>query len=117
MRKHIISGIAAGFFLATALAGTAAATAPSGYDEPDCPDGAVCFWTGEDFNGDMTIRENPGMGCDAAPHGRIGSMINNLDRPVALFAGHHCDGPRMMVGPWDGRAWIDGPGYGAHSWI
>jgi hypothetical protein len=88
MRARIATSITAGLFVIAAV-GAPAAADPGG-DPDDCPDGAVCFWTEDHFRGEMSVRDNPGQGCDPAPDGEIGSVVNNLDRPVVIFADDDC---------------------------
>jgi hypothetical protein len=100
-RNRAITGVCAGLLTVTALAAPAAA-APEQSDDPEnCPDGAVCFWEGPGFEGEMTVREHPGPNCDPVPGGNIGSMVNHLDRPVLLFIDEHCDEPVQIAFPFE----------------
>lgn len=113
MRKRIMAGIASGFFIVAALASPAAAGGGPDHDDPeDCPHNAVCFWEGKYFEGDMSIRWNPGPHCDKAPDGTIGSVVNNLDQKVWLYKDKHCDHLSEVVKPHKKDAKVH-----AHSWI
>jgi hypothetical protein len=102
MRKRIMASIAAGFFIIAALASPASAGDKGHHhgDPDDCPKHAVCFWTDHHFDGKMSIRWNPGPHCDKAPHGFIGSVVNNTDEKVWLYKDKHCDHLVDVVKPW-----------------
>lgn len=121
MRKRILASIAAGMFIVAAIASPAAA----GWDDDDydhygkggphdCPDNAVCFWQEHHFEGDMSVRWNPGPHCDKAPHGgKIGSVVNNFDhRKVYLYSDKHCDDKVEVVKPGEKEKKVH-----ARSWI
>ncbi|MCC3763560.1 peptidase inhibitor family I36 protein [Glycomyces sp. TRM65418] len=113
MRKRIMAGIASGFFIVGALASPAAAGGGHDHDDPeDCPYNAVCFWEHKHFEGDMSIRWNPGTECDKAPDGKIGSVVNNLHQDVWLYSDWDCDNVTEVVEAhsWDAKVH-------AHSWI
>lgn len=102
MRKRIMASIAAGFLIVAALAGPAAAgDGHNGDGGPkDCPKYAVCFWTDHYFEGKMSVHYNPGPNCDKAPHGKIGSVVNNLDEKVWLFKDKKCKVLDEVVKPY-----------------
>lgn len=101
---------------ALVLTPTTAAQAHEDYDAYNlCPYyDAVCFWTGHNFHGKMSVRHDPGTGCDMAPAGHIGSLINRTDRDVWLFSDRNCQHWVGEVHPHSGDddLWQD-----ARSWV
>lgn len=107
MRKRAVNGTAAAL-LAVAALGSPAAAAPVAEQTPDeCPVGAVCFWTEPGFEGEMTVRENPGFGCDPVPHGKLGSIVNHLNRPVGLFADTACEEFVEVAAPFEPLEYVE----------
>ena len=112
MRNRIMASAAAGLFVAAALATPAAAHGKHHHDDPhDCPHNAVCFWEKPHFEGDMSVRWNPGHHCDEAPDHKIGSVVNNMHEKVRLYKDDDCDHLVEVVhgDDWDKRVH-------AHSW-
>lgn len=114
MLKRTLASIAAAFLIVAAMAAPAAANSDHDHDHDgphDCPHHAVCFWEEAHFEGDMSVRWNPGPHCDEAPGHRIGSVVNNLHEKVRLYKDDDCDHLTEVVHShdWDKRVH-------AHSW-
>ncbi|MFJ3229599.1 peptidase inhibitor family I36 protein [Streptomyces sp. NPDC086787] len=107
--------------LAAALALTALvlpAQSASAQAAPSCPDGSVCFWSGEDFGGDYWEWTSRSGYRDMPPglHDRVGSFVASTRAcfanwsPVEKRDVFNGDWRARYLGDFGGR--IDGVGPG-----
>jgi hypothetical protein len=55
-----------------------------------CPQGYVCFWTGEDFSGEMRVYNNPAYHDCAETDGGARTVFNNDDQTWSFYADQSC---------------------------
>ncbi|MFI0406653.1 peptidase inhibitor family I36 protein [Actinomadura sp. 3N508] len=115
--RPIATGLAvlAASTVLTATASTTASAATAA--RQDCPDNAVCFWTGPYFTGQRSVRQNPAPPsvCANIPGQYARSVVNHTGYTRIMYHDPNCAPPSQVdeIGPGEEREDIEPP---AQSW-
>ncbi|MEU7488594.1 peptidase inhibitor family I36 protein [Streptomyces sp. NPDC042319] len=94
------------FSIAFASGAAAMAVAPAdnatAAPSEKCPEGYVCFWTGPNFTGTMTVHHEPGdTGCTAVSGTSARTVFNNHSRSWNFYSGNNCESLAYALAPGD----------------